>query len=293
VQHPDTRNTINLEDAKVLSHQAYAGDQFILRLHSPGIAAEARPGSFVHIRCDISLPMRRPMSIMRTSPKAGWIDILYKAHGEGTRLLARQPVGATLSVMGPIGVPFKLTGYRKRPLLLGGGVGIPPMINLAEHILNTKQDCTPLVLAASEVPFPFTAVPSRIMVEGMPDGVIATMPLLEDWNIPCRLASLQGYAGCYAGYITDLARVWLNSLDATALATVEMFCCGPTPMLKAVAKLAHEFNLPCQVSLEEFMACAVGGCAGCTVEVQTESGPAMKRVCVDGPVFEAAAVYPQ
>jgi len=293
VQHPDTRNTINLEEAKVLSHQAYAGDQYILRLHSPQIATEARPGSFVHIRCDARLPMRRPMSIMRTSPKSGWIDILYKAHGEGTRLLARQAVGATLSVLGPIGVPFKLTGYRQRPLLLGGGVGIPPMINLAEHMVSTKQDCAPLVLAASEVPFPFTAVPSRIMVEGMPDGVIATMPLLEDWNIPCRLASLQGYAGCYTGYITDLARVWLNSLDAAALATVEIFSCGPTPMLKAVAKLAHEFNLPCQVSLEEFMACAVGGCAGCTVEVQTESGPAMKRVCVDGPVFEAAAVYPQ
>ncbi|MDQ2640294.1 MAG: dihydroorotate dehydrogenase electron transfer subunit, partial [Pseudomonadota bacterium] len=67
--------------------------------------------------------------------------------------------------------------------------------------------------------------------------------------------------------------------------------CGPTPMLKAVAALAREFDLPCQVSLEEYMACAVGGCAGCAVEVQTPAGPAMKRVCVDGPVFDARTVF--
>ena len=71
---------------------------------------------------------------------------------------------------------------------------------------------------------------------------------------------------------------------------MEVFTCGPTPMLKAVAELAAEYDVPCQVSLEEFMACAVGGCAGCTVEVTTPEGPAMKRVCVDGPVFDAATV---
>jgi len=293
MKHPATRNTINLEDAKVLSHQAFPGDQYIIRLYAPLIAAETMPGNFVHLRCDESLLMRRPMSIMRADPVQGWIDILYKAHGEGTRLLARQREGAILSVLGPIGVPFKLSGYRKRPLLIGGGVGIPPMINLAEHILHTRQDCSPLLLAGSEVPFPFTLVPSKIMVQGIPDGVIATMPLLEDWGFPCRLASLQDFAGCYQGYVTDLAKEWLLSLDQVALETVEIFSCGPTPMLKSVAALAHEFKLPCQISLEEYMACAVGGCAGCTVSILTEAGPAMKRVCVDGPVFEATTVFPQ
>lgn len=117
------------------------------------------------------------------------------------------------------------------------------------------------------------------------------MPLLDDWNIPSRLASLQGYAGTYEGYVTDLARHWLKSLSKEQLNEVEIYSCGPHPMLEAVAKLAKEFNLPCQVSLEEFMACAVGGCAGCVVEVQTEQGPAMKRVCVDGPVFDAYTVF--
>ena len=71
---------------------------------------------------------------------------------------------------------------------------------------------------------------------------------------------------------------------------VEIFTCGPTPMLKAIKELAAEYDLPCEVSLEEYMACAVGGCAGCVVEIDTEDGPAMKRVCVDGPVFEASTV---
>ena len=88
------------------------------------------------------------------------------------------------------------------------------------------------------------------------------------------------------------ARHWLDALDNEARAQVEIFSCGPHPMLEAVAKLAKEYELPCQVSLEEFMACGVGGCAGCVVQVETEQGPAMKRVCVDGPVFEAAQVFP-
>jgi len=291
MEHPPSRNTINLEVAEVLSQQSYPGDQYIIRLHAPATARDAKPGSFVHLRCNPNLLMRRPMSIMRASPTAGWIDILYKAHGTGTRQLTERNAGDKLSVLGPIGVPFRLGEYRQRPLLIGGGIGIPPMVYLAEHIRLTARDCSPLVMAGSEVPFPFTPLPSKIMVHGMPEGVIATMPLMEDWGIPCRLASLQGFAGCHEGYVTDLARIWLNSLGKSGLDQVEIFSCGPTPMLKAVARLAAEFSLPCQVSLEEYMACAVGGCAGCTVEVQTDHGPAMKRVCVDGPVFEASTVF--
>jgi dihydroorotate dehydrogenase electron transfer subunit len=149
----------------------------------------------------------------------------------------------------------------------------------------------PLVLMGSEIPFPFRQRPSTLLVPGMPEGAIACMPLLEEWGIPSRLATLAGYAGCYEGYVTDLAAAWLASLDRAALSQVEMFACGPTPMLEAVAAVARRFAIPCQVSLEEFMACAVGGCAGCAVRVTTPAGPAMKRVCVDGPVFEAETVF--
>lgn len=287
-----TRDTINLEMATILSHEAFAGDQHLMRLHAPAVASSACAGSFIHIRCDDALPMRRPMSIMRASRKLGWVEILYKAHGLGTRLLSRRRVDEQLSIMGPIGVPFRQDSYRRRPLLIGGGVGIPPMVFLAEHISRTSRDLSPFVIMGSEVPFPFQPRPSRIMMSGIPEGVIAAMPLLEDWHIASRLCSLRGYAGCFDGYVTDLARVWLQHMDNTARQQVEVFSCGPGPMLRAVARLAAEFELPCQVSLEEHMACAVGGCAGCTVRVNTSEGVAMQRVCVDGPVFDAASVFP-
>ena len=285
------RGTIFVEDAVILAHQSYPGDQYILRVQAPDCAARAQPGSFAHLTCGPELPMRRPLSIMRVDAKAGWVDFLYKAVGQGTRRLATRLVGETLSVMGPIGKPFQPHRERPRALLMGGGVGIPPMVFLAEH-LKADKHWQPLVLMGSEVPFPFAARPSRILVPGLPEGTIAAMPLLEDWGVPSRLASLQGYPGCFEGYITDLARAWLNGLDDAQRNEVEIFACGPHPMLAATAKLAREFDLPCQVSLEEFMACAVGGCAGCTVRVETEQGPAMKRVCVDGPVFDARQVFP-
>ena len=89
--------------------------------------------------------------------------------------------------------------------------------------------------------------------------------------------------------VTDLARTWIET-SGVARDDIEIFACGPTPMLRAVAALARDCGVPAQISLEEYMACAVGGCAGCTVKVETPAGPAMKRVCVDGPVFEAETV---
>lgn len=287
------RGTVHVEDARLLDRQEYAGGQYVIRLEAPKCAAGAQPGSFVHLTCDPLLPMRRPLSIMRASAAAGWIDVLYKVVGPGLAALSQQPVGATISTMGPIGRGFVPSAARPRTLLVGGGVGIPPMVFLAES-LKARRDAPwqPLVLMGSEIPFPFRARPSTIVVPGIPAGAIACMPLLDDWGVPSRLATLAGYAGCYDGYVTDLAAAWLGSLDPTALAEVEVYACGPTPMLKAVAQVARRFGVPAQVSLEEFMACAVGGCAGCAVPVVTDAGLAMKRVCVDGPVFDAAAVFP-
>jgi dihydroorotate dehydrogenase electron transfer subunit len=163
------------------------------------------------------------------------------------------------------------------------------MLFLAEW-LKARQDFQPLVLLGSEIPFPFTARPSRILLSGIPAGVIACAPLLEDWGIPSRLASLQGYPGCFAGTVTELAREWLLSLDLSLRREVEIFACGPAPMLRATAHLCAELALPGQISLEEYMACAVGGCAGCTVRIKTPEGPRMQRVCVDGPVFDAQEI---
>ncbi len=286
------RGTIFVESGQVIRQTEYPGRQFILRIEAPNCAASARPGSFAHITCDPAVPMRRPLSIMRANRDAGWVEFLYKIVGDGLRHLSLRRTGDPVDLMGPIGQPFVVHPDRPRTLLVGGGVGIPPMVFLAEILrLDGRADFSPLVLMGSEIPFPFQTRPSTLLVPGMPDGVIACMPLMDDWGIPSRLASQANFPGCHDGFVTDLAHHWLNTLSPDQRVGVEMFACGPTPMLKAAAVVAREFEIPCQVSLEEFMACAVGGCAGCTVLVKTPDGPAMKRVCVDGPVFDAMTVF--
>jgi dihydroorotate dehydrogenase electron transfer subunit len=280
------RGTLFVEDGEVISTDAYPDDQFIMRIRAPKCAAAARPGSFVHVSCDDALPMRRPLSIMRTNDD--WIEVLYKIVGEGLHLLAGKEPGDKISMLGPIGHGFVLSPEHPNCLLIGGGVGIPPVVFLAESMRDKQY--SPLAILGSEIPFPFELQKSGIATPWLDDDICSTMPLLESWSIPARLTSLSDFEGCYRGYVTELAERWLRGLDDEEKAKVEVFACGPTPMLKAVAALAEKYAVPCQVSLEEFMACAVGGCAGCTVRIETEAGPAMKRVCVDGPVFDAGSV---
>ena len=281
------RDTISVNDCQVLAHYQFEADQYIITLESKEIADSTRPGQFVHLSVSGMLAMRRPISVMSVDTDNGTFDLLYKIVGEGTRQLADRKIGDLLSVIGPIGNGFELTG-RKIPLLIGGGVGMPPMIAIAQKIKDNTY-YNPYVILGSEVPFPFEA--SQSSLNGFNSSKFYTMPLLEEWRVPCGLASLQDYEGVYKGYVTDLAREYLDSLSSSDLKEVEVFTCGPNPMLEAVSKLSNEYNLPCQASLEEYMACAVGGCAGCVVEVATENGPAMKRVCVDGPVFDAKTVF--
>lgn len=287
------RGTIFSEDATVISVEPFADQQFVMRLQAPKCARAATAGSFAHIQCSIDIPMRRPLSIMRANADAGWIEILFKVVGGGLAALAGQRVGTKLAVLGPIGQGFEAHAERPNTILIGGGVGIPPMVFLAEQLLADGGNWTPTVFMGSEIPFPFAEQRSTLECAWLGTETNRCMPLLESWGVVSRLASLAGYAGCHQGFVTDLARTYLATASPEQLQQTEIFSCGPTPMLRAVAELAAEFALPCQVSLEEFMACAVGGCAGCAVEVQTPAGPAMKRVCVDGPVFTTDEVFPQ
>jgi dihydroorotate dehydrogenase electron transfer subunit len=285
------RGTVELEDAEIMDHQAFAGQQFVLRVRAPKAARRAAPGTFAHISVDPAVSLRRPLSIMRANASEGWLEFLYKPKGHGLDKLSARRSGEVLSVLAPIGRGFTPDASRRRLLALGGGVGIPPMIFLADQF-RARPEFKLLVLMGSEVPFPFELVESRLEVAGRSADATRAVALLERWGVPSRLASNAGLPGCHRGYVTDLARAWLQSLTAKARGDVQVLACGPTPMLETVAKLAREFDLPCQLALEEFMACGIGGCAGCNVLLQTADGPAMKRVCVDGPVFDAREVYP-
>jgi dihydroorotate dehydrogenase electron transfer subunit len=286
-----SRGTIFLRDAEVLAQHAHPGDQYILRLRLGEAARTAQPGTFAHVRCDASVPMRRPLSIMRADAGAGWLEFLYRPKGRGLAELARKRPGDVVSVLAPIGNGFRLDAARPRLIAIGGGVGIPPMIFQAERLAPDRMN-EAVVLMGSEVPFPFELVPASLPVAGIGGGATHGLKLLEGLGVRSRLASNAGLPGSFAGFVTDLARALLEGSSARDRGRTEIVACGPGPMLRAAAALAAEFDVPCQLALEEYMACGVGGCAGCTVLVHTTRGDAMKRVCVDGPVFDAREIYP-
>jgi dihydroorotate dehydrogenase electron transfer subunit len=283
------RGTIFESASEILVQTAHPGSQFILRLRAPEAARAARAGSFAHVQCDPSIPLRRPLSIMTANADAGWIELLYRPIGPGLRALSAKRPGERLSVLAPIGNGFRFDPARPRVIAIGGGVGIPPMIMLAEQ-LAAEKTWQPLVLMGSEAPFPFELAAPRDNPH-WPHATTAALKRLEDIGIASRLASNAGLAGAFAGHVTELARRELEALGPGARSESALYACGPEPMLAAAARLAREFELPCQIAVEEFMACGVGGCAGCTILIQTPDGPAMKRVCVDGPVFDSRAVY--
>jgi dihydroorotate dehydrogenase electron transfer subunit len=228
---------------------------------------------------------------MSADPHDGSVDFLYRPIGAGLKSLSEKQPGDRVSVLAPIGNGFKFDPARPRVVAIGGGVGIPPMIFVAQK-LHRDSRFKPLVLMGSEVTFPFELAAPRES-EDWPESTTASLKLLQDMGVPSRLASNAGLAGAYAGHVTDLAREELRRLDATEISKTELLACGPEPMLEAAARLAVDYDVPCQLAVEEFMACGVGGCAGCTILIETPDGPAMKRVCVDGPVFDSRAVYPR
>ena len=275
------RGTIFSTDAEVLRQTVHPGGQFLLRLRAPDCAHAASAGAFVHIQCTPAIPMRRPLSILRASAAEGWIEVLYKVVGQGLEALTRVEPGETVSLLGPIGQGFRPDPARPVAILVGGGVGIPPLMFLAEVLAHSPGvRWEPRVFFGSELPFPF-----EINIDS------GSLTQLDAWDIPSHLASNAGLPGCRSGFVTGLARDWIAGQPPEERARMTIYSCGPTPMLKAVQKLADDYSIASQLCLEEFMACAVGGCAGCVVPVLAGGQRQMKRVCVDGPVFDGATVY--
>ena len=182
-------NPVFEECARVTRHDALAAQQFVLELSAPECARHARAGNFLHLQCDPQRALRRPFSIMRADPAAGSVEILYKIVGQGSAELAARKPGDRLQCLGPIGNSFRVHENTTHPLLLGGGVGIPPMIFLAET-LRENTGLHPLAILGSEIPFPFPTRPSKILTADLPEGVIAAMPLLDDWGLYRRLAEI-------------------------------------------------------------------------------------------------------
>ncbi|MFC1601839.1 dihydroorotate dehydrogenase electron transfer subunit, partial [Candidatus Sumerlaeota bacterium] len=243
--------------APIVERERLATDLVRLTLEAPAIAADFQPGQFVNVKvADEDYPLlRRPLSIQDSDGRS-WISLVFRIVGLGTKLLAGQPVGEPLDVIGPLGEPFRIDAAR-HALLIGGGVGIPP-INALQRELARRQISHTALLGLR------TADES---------GLAGALPEQAE---ECLISTDDGTLG-HHGFVTDLLAERLS-------ADVAVYACGPGPLLRKIIALCKEVGAPAQVSFEQQMACGVGACIGCSIE--TNRG--YQRVCSEGPVFDAA-----
>lgn len=228
----------------------------------PDIAAISKAGQFVHIRVP-GFTLRRPISICEVDRQARTLRILFDIRGEGTKVLAQTKEGDLLDVMGPLGNGFELLDADKKAVVVGGGIGVPPMLETAKSY--GKNATAILGFRSSDkivLTDDFTAQGSRVM-----------------------LCTDDGSAG-HHGLVTDL----LKQCFEEELPDI-VYACGPKIMLKFVAQMCAQHGVRCQVSLEERMACGVGACLGCATPIRQEDGSVTYlHVCKNGPVFDAERV---
>ncbi len=246
---------------QIIRIERFASDIVRLTLDSPDIASVARPGQFVMIRTGNGKDplLRRPFSISQTSNQKHF-QILFKVVGRGTLLLSHCREGEFLSVLGPLGSGFTVDCQRMN-CLVGGGMGIAPLLFLGKTLSRTCPENSPLVVVGSR---------TKEELE----------PLVNDFNeigLTVHPATDDGSLG-HHGLVTDV----LKKLDLRG--DSEIFVCGPHPMMAAVHFFCEERGYACQVSMETSMACGMGACLGCIVPVKNG---AYAHACSDGPVFDS------
>lgn len=275
------------EKAEIVDQVKFEADQFVTIVKAEKSSQTAKPGQFAFVECGGDTLLRRPLSYLRSSKEDGTVEFMYKTVGHGLESLSQLKKGDEIKIMGPIGNGFAIPSGKKSAILIGGGVGIPPVLFMGEEINKINDGIDLVAFFGSEIPFPFETCDSDLVMPGLDLSVNKTIDDMEKLGIPCRLSSQAGYEGCHSGYVTELAKSFIETLSDGEKTETIIYACGPESMLKAVAKLAKDDQLDCVLSLEEYMACAIGGCAGCTVKVLEDGHERMKRVCVDGPVFDA------
>ena len=277
------------QQAIVLSQDELAAGIFDLRLSAPEIAAEAHAGQFVNVYCaDKSRLLPRPISLAGIDPEGGEIRLVYRVSGAGTEEFSRLSAGSRTELLGPLGngFPTEEALRAKQVFLIGGGIGIPPLLQTAAELkkaaakAETADGMTVTAVLGYRDSHTFLAqefaeVCGRVLIASE-DGSVGTRgtvldALREAGEIPVSKSEEK------ADPVP--ARVW--------------FACGPTPMLRALKASAGENDIPCWLSLEERMACGVGACLACvckTAEIDEHSQVKNRRVCKDGPVFRAEEI---
>ena len=269
------------QQAEVIRQRELAAGIFDLLLKAPDVAAQARAGQFVDLYCaDKSRLLPRPISLAGVEKDSGQIRLVYRISGAGTEEFSRLQAGDPIALLGPLGNGFPLEeAAGKQVLLLGGGIGIPPLLQTAKALRQMKE--------ASLHPAEITAV------LGYRD---ADTFLADEFAAVCDrvlLATEDGSIGTMGTVLDALTADRAAGSGKTAVPDALIFSCGPTPMLRAVKAYAEKEAIPCLVSLEERMACGIGACLACvcrTAEIDGHSQVKNRRVCKDGPVFRAEEV---
>lgn len=247
------------ERAMIVSQQCIGTDIYDMVLSFPKGAKEARPGQFIAMYCeDGTKLLPRPISICGIDAEAGTLRVVYRIAGEGTRLFSQMKAGDSLEVMGPLGNGFTMKD--KKAIIVGGGIGIPPMLELAKQL-----DC------------------EKTVVLGYRDELFLKEEFEACANV--AVATEDGSAGT-KGTVID-------AIKAAQVSGEIIYACGPMPMLKALAEYADVHGMEAQISLEERMACGIGACLGCickTKEKDHHTNVNNTRICKDGPVFDAKEV---
>lgn len=248
--------------ARVISQEPLAAGIYSMWIQADEIVKGAGPGQFISLYTkDPSRLLPRPISICEVDPLAGRLRIVYRVAGVGTEQFSRYQAGEAVDVMGPLGNGFPLAGdERKRAFIIGGGIGIPPMLQLAKELKCEKQ-----------------------IILGYRDQLFLHKEFENYGSV--FVATEDGRAGT-RGNVLDVIRE--KELEADVI-----YACGPTPMLRALKAYAIEKDMECWLSLEERMACGIGACLACVCgskEIDSHSQVKNKRICKDGPVFAAREV---
>ena len=247
------------EKARILSQECLSPGIYSMWVET-GMAEEAAPGQFVSLySADGSRLLPRPISLCEI--EEGRIRLVYRVAGAGTEEFSSRKAGDTIEVLGPLGNGFPLKEAEgKKAFLIGGGIGVPPIVGCR----HSQEDVA--------------VVGFRSIDRVMP----ALIDKLEDTCASVYLCTDDGTLGRH-GFVDGQVR----DILAKGKSFTAVLACGPRPMLNSVAKAAAEFVVPCQVSMEERMACGVGACLGCAIQMKDGT---MKHVCKDGPVFNAEEV---
>ena len=257
------------KNIKIIFNKRVASNTLIMGLRSPEIAMESRPGQFVMVRINSGLDplLRRPFSICGL-PDEDTFCILYRVVGMGTAILSQKEEGQDLSILGPLGRGFELPGADEKALLVGGGIGIAPLLFLAQTMKNRDKEFMAGFSTSGEII-------DTGKVDFLTDNIL--------------LATDDGTRG-YAGMVTALLEEYLGQ-HSDQKDPFSLYTCGPAPMLKRVASIAADYNITCQASMETSMACGLGACQGCAVKAASPKGHTRYyHVCKDGPVFMTNAI---